>query len=227
MAIAYIALMRPGPRIATTAIASSKLGSASMTSISRMITVSVSPRAYPATTPSTTPSVSDSATEMSPISSDSRVPWMSLDSMSRPRGSVPRMKSRLPSASQTGGTRVNWRYCSFGGCGEMTPAKAAGSNSITIRMSPAIAPRLCRETSQNSRSGAGGVAAELDASGAASLIASSVSGMANAGIDDPVEQIDDQIDADHERGDEQDAALHDGVVARLHAVHEPVAHARP
>ena len=37
IAIAYIALARPGPRIATTATASSRLGSASITSISRMI----------------------------------------------------------------------------------------------------------------------------------------------------------------------------------------------
>ena len=40
MAIAYMALINPGPRIATTAIASSRLGSASITSINRMIVVS-------------------------------------------------------------------------------------------------------------------------------------------------------------------------------------------
>ena len=74
MAIAYMALISPGPRIATTAIASSRLGSESMTSIRRMIVVSTQPRTYPAIMPRTTPSESEIATEMRPIRSDSRVP---------------------------------------------------------------------------------------------------------------------------------------------------------
>ena len=55
-------------------MASSKLGNASMTSITRMMMVSVRPRKKPATNPRTMPRPSDIATEITPISSDNRVP---------------------------------------------------------------------------------------------------------------------------------------------------------
>src|SRR5258708_5491168 len=50
-----MALMSPGPRIATTAIARSRLGSASITSISRMTAGSTQPRTEPPTGPNTMP----------------------------------------------------------------------------------------------------------------------------------------------------------------------------
>src|SRR6266542_3744090 len=178
--------------------------------------------------------------------------------MSRPTGSVPRMKSPLPPACQTGGVSVNSRYCSYGGCGATTPAKIASRTSATVRARPSNAPRLCAYARQNSRQGPSirsGAASRATAA-KASLIAPSPnplplpvgeivgpdssgrssSGrvrmnshlrMANAWVHDAVEQIDDEIHADHDGGDQEDAALDHRIVARLHAVNEPVAHAGP
>src|ERR1700758_1346303 len=129
--------------------------------------------------------------------------------MSRPTGSVPRTNIALPPSSQIGGVSVNWRNCSFGGCGETTSAKSARSSSATMSASPAIAPRLCAYERQNSRSVPGAGAANGSSSGDA--IASS---MADARIHHAVEQIDDEIHADNDRRDEQDPSLHDGIVAR-------------
>src|SRR6185312_3197216 len=58
-------------------------------------------------------------------------------------------------------------------------------------------------------------------------LATVASAMADPRIDDAIEEVDDEVDADHQCGDEQDAALHYRVVARLHAVYQPVADARP
>src|SRR6266550_1148999 len=220
MAIAYIALMSPGPRIATTAMASNRLGSASITSITRMMVVSSRPRKYPASKPSTTPRTSEIVTEMSPIRSDSRVPWIRRDSMSRPTGSVPSMKFAVPPSCHAGGVKVNSRYCSLGGCGDTTSAKTASRMSAITSASPISAPRLCEYACQNSRQ-------ELASGAGAICSAMTASGMADSRIDDAVEQIDDQIDADHYRGHQQYAPLHDRIVARLNAVNQPVAHARP
>ena len=55
-------------------IASSRLGSVRMMSISRMIAISTTPRKKPATSPSAMPTTIDSATTAMPISSDSRAP---------------------------------------------------------------------------------------------------------------------------------------------------------
>ena len=74
MATASIAFIRPGPRIATITIASSRLGSVRMMSISRMIAISTMPRKNPATSPSAVPTRTDSVTTATPISSDSRAP---------------------------------------------------------------------------------------------------------------------------------------------------------
>src|SRR6202521_2944797 len=217
MAIAYIALMSPGPRIATTAMASNRLGRASIT---RMMVVSSRPRKYPASKPSTTPRTSEIVTEMSPISSDSRVPWIRRDSMSRPTGSVPSMKFAAPPSCHAGGVKVNSRYCSFGGCGDTTSAKTASRMSAITSASPISAPRLCEYVCQNSR--------QAVASGADAMrSAMTASCMADSRVDDAVEQIDDQIDADNDRRHQQYASLHDRIVARLNAVDQPVAHARP
>ena len=66
--------MSPGPRIATITIASSRLGSVRMMSISRMIAISVMPRAKPATSPSAMPTTMESATTAMPMTSDRRAP---------------------------------------------------------------------------------------------------------------------------------------------------------
>ena len=71
---ASIAFISPGPRIATITIASSRLGSVRMMSISRMIAISKVPRKNPATRPSVMPTTIAIATTAMPISSDRRAP---------------------------------------------------------------------------------------------------------------------------------------------------------
>src|SRR5206468_2338334 len=84
--------------------------------------------------------------------------------------------------------------------------------------SPMSAPRLFEYDCQNSRSGPGAASTRV------SIAASS---MPYPRVDDAVEQVDDQVDADDDGCDQQDSALHDRIVARLHAMDQPVADARP
>ena len=74
--------------IATTATASNSEGSASSTSITRMIGVS-SQWKNAAISPSTTPGISASTTDTKPIQNDSRAPYIRRERMSRPASSVP------------------------------------------------------------------------------------------------------------------------------------------
>ena len=106
----------PGPRIATTAMASSRLGSASITSISRMIDVLGAAAAEEAgdQAEQRCRTTSERPTETRPIASDSRVPWIRRESMSRPTGSVPSRKTWPPPAPATAARSVESRYCSLG-----------------------------------------------------------------------------------------------------------------
>ena len=60
--------------MATITIASSRLGSVRMMSISRMIAISTMPRAKPAISPSAMPAATEISTTARPIDSDSRAP---------------------------------------------------------------------------------------------------------------------------------------------------------
>jgi hypothetical protein len=89
--------------MATTATASSSDGSASSTSMMRMIGVSAHFSKKAAIKPSTTPGISASTTETKPIQNDRRAPYIRRDNISRPASSVPRMNFQLPPSSQAGG----------------------------------------------------------------------------------------------------------------------------
>ena len=60
-----------------------------MRSIRRITTLSIRPPTYPAISPSGTPTKRASTTEDTPTTSDTRLPWMTRLSMSRPSWSVP------------------------------------------------------------------------------------------------------------------------------------------
>ena len=78
-------------------MASSRLGSVRMMSISRMIAISTTPRRNPAT--------KDTPITDKPISSEMRAPWISRERMSRPMASVPSGYAHEPPACQAGGFR--------------------------------------------------------------------------------------------------------------------------
>src|SRR6185437_4927817 len=96
MAMAIMALTSPGPRIATSVRASSREGKDRMTSITRMMTTSTTPRKKPATRPRITPATSAATTTKKPMASEKRAPKMTRESMSRPTSSVPKMNCQLP-----------------------------------------------------------------------------------------------------------------------------------
>src|SRR5437762_2999079 len=89
MPIARIVVVIPGPRIATTASASSSTGNANMTSTTRMNTVSTQPPRYPATTPTVTPTTTANATLTTATRIDACVATRTRDNTSRPSSSVP------------------------------------------------------------------------------------------------------------------------------------------
>jgi hypothetical protein len=70
-------------------MASSRLGSVRMMSISLMMAISVMPRAKPAMSPSAMPAATEISTTAMPIDSDRREPKIRRERMSRPMASVP------------------------------------------------------------------------------------------------------------------------------------------
>ncbi len=99
MAMAITVLIRPGPRIATMATASSSDGRASMMSIRRMMVGPSRRGKNPANRPSRMPGISDITTDDKPISSDRREPWIRRESRSRPSSSVPSRNWICPPSS--------------------------------------------------------------------------------------------------------------------------------
>ncbi len=89
MPIARIVVVTPGPRMATTASASSSTGNANITSTMRISTVSSQPPRYPATTPTVTPTTTANATLTTAIRMDACMATSTRDSTSRPSSSVP------------------------------------------------------------------------------------------------------------------------------------------
>src|SRR5450432_2978116 len=158
---------------------------------------------------------------MKPMKSDSRVPKIRRDKMSLPTGSVPRRNLVDPPSDHAGGVKKESRYCSLGGCGATTSAKTASRRSATTNASPIMAPRLRENDCQNSRHGPGGETGSWIGNACAA------SGMPDPRIDHAIEKIDDQVDRNHDRGNQQDASLYDGIVAGLHTMDQPVADTRP
>ena len=74
MPIAIMALVRLGPRMATTIIASNRYGKASSTSTVRMITASARRPKYPEMTPRITPSSAAMPSATTPTTSAMRAP---------------------------------------------------------------------------------------------------------------------------------------------------------
>src|SRR5471032_2182942 len=217
----------PGPMIATTATASSSEGSASSTSMMRMIGVSSHFGKNAAINPSTMPGISASTTDTKPIQNDSRAPYIRRERMSRPASSVPSTKRQLPPSSQAGGILTLSRYCSIGLCGAISGAKIAMKTRISTIAPATTAPRLREKLAQNSRPAMNRpLGTGISAPGLFWISAMGLPRVANARIQHAVQQVD-QIHKNNERRDHQDTALHDGIIAPADGVDEPLTHARP
>ena len=104
---AKIAFCTPGPNTATTTMARRILGKDIKMSIERIMTRSRFPPKYPAMRPRNVPKVSDIITTQKPIIIDILEPNIIRLKISRPRSSVPKIKSKLPLSVQKGGV-LKW-----------------------------------------------------------------------------------------------------------------------
>src|SRR5574340_751454 len=219
MVTATMVLARLGPSTATTRIASTRLGTAMIRSITRVTATSIVwlrlPRNDTQASPSSTPTTKDTPMTARPMNSDTRAPWIRRDSMSRPRLSVPSRKRLLPPDSQAGAARTASRNCSFGECGATTSAKIASRTIAATTTRPATAPRFSRNATQNARSG--GI----------SPLGASVSRMTYPGVDQAVQQVHQQVHADHDRRDQHHPALQGRIVAARDRFDQPLADAGP
>src|SRR3984957_7950978 len=220
-------LARLGPSTATTSTANTRLGTAMIRSISRVIATSAIGPVIAAARPSATPIMKDTHITERPMNSDTRAPKMRRDSMSWPSPSVPSTKRQEPPFSHTGGARTASRNWSIGEWGATTFAVSARRTMMAKTASPITAPRFSRNAAQNDASGEG-CARTAAASSPIDLVSAARSAaMADPGIDDSIDEIDDQIDQDDDGGDEQNAALERWIIAPADGINQPMTDARP
>src|ERR1700689_3064411 len=216
-------LARLGPKTATTSTASTRLGTAMIRSMSRVIATSAIGPVIAAARPSATPTMNDTHITERPMNSDTRAPKIRRDSVSCPSPSVPSTKRHEPPASHTGGARTASRNCSIGEWGATTFAVSARRTMTPKTARPNTAPLFSRNAAQNDASGEG-CARTAAASSPIDLVSAATSAaMAFPGIDDAVDEIYDQIDEDDDRGDEQNAALQRRIIAPADGIDEPMA----
>src|SRR5580704_14282803 len=216
-------LARLGPSTAATSTASTRLGTAMIKSMSRVMATSKTGPAIAATSPSATPTMNDTHITERPMNSDTRAPKMRRDSVSWPSPSVPSTKRQEPPASHTGGARTASRNWSIGEWGATTLAVSARRTMIAKTVRPMTAPRFSR----NAASGEG-CARTAAASSPIDLVSAAMSAaMAYPGIDDAIDEIDDQIDQHDDGGDQQNAALQRGIIAPADGIDDPMADPRP
>ena len=142
-------LARLGPSTATTSTASTRLGTAMIRSMSRVMATSTTGPAIAAASPSATPTTNETHITERPMNSDTRAPKMRRDSMSWPSPSVPSTKRHEPPASHTGGARTASRNCSIGEWGATTFAVSARRTMTAKTARPITAPLFSRNAAQN------------------------------------------------------------------------------
>src|SRR5712692_8049498 len=196
-ATATMPLTRPGPRAAMMATARRKYGKASSVSMDRMMSWSTQRPTKPARSPHSEPTRAARAVAVSPTTREMRAPKRSRLRRSRPNSSVPR---GWP-AVRTGARRRAVSMTS-GSRGAIHGASTASTAMTATSPRPKRAELLLR----NMRT---------------------TSVIADARIEDGIEEIDDEVDEHEARGDEEHAALDEGIVARLDRAHHHGAEPRP
>src|ERR1700735_1219406 len=219
-------LARLGPSTATTSTANTRLGTAMIRSISRVIATSAIGPVIAAARPSATPIMKDTHITERPMNSDTRAPKMRRDSISWPSPSVPSTKRQDPPFSHTGGARTASRYWSIGEWGATTFDVSPRRTIMAKTARPNNAPRFSRNAAQNDARGEG-CARTAAASSPTGPVSATSAAMADPGIDDSIDEIDDQIDEDDDGGDEQNAALKRWIVAPADGINQPMTDARP
>src|SRR5882672_1653581 len=190
-------LTRPGPSAAMMATASRKYGKAINVSMERMMSWSTQRPTKPARRPQSEPATAASAVAVSPTTREMRAPKRSRLRRSRPNSSVP---SRCPAVRM--GARRRAVSMASGSRGASQGASTASTAMTATRPRPKIAALLRRKIRTTSV-------------------------IADARIEDGVEEIDGEVDHHEGGGDEEHPALHQRIVARLYGAHHHGAEPRP
>src|SRR5438093_885520 len=196
-ATATIPLTRPGPRAAMMATARRKYGKASSVSMERMMSWSTQRPMKPARSPQSEPTSAARAVAVSPTTREMRAPKRSRLRRSRPNSSVP---SGCPAVRM--GERRRAVSMTSGSRGAIHGASTASTAMTATSPRPKRAELLLRNMRTRSV-------------------------IADARIEDGVEEIDHEVDEHEGRGDEEHAALDERVVARLDGPHHHGAEPRP
>src|SRR6202795_860024 len=189
-------LTSPGPSAAMIATASRKYGKAISVSIDRMMSWSTQRPMKPARSPQSEPASAASAVAVSPTTREIRAPKRSRLRRSRPNSSVP---SRWPGV-RIGKSRRAVSMAS-GSRGAIHGARTARHAIAITSARPNKAEPLRRKIR-------------------------AISVIADARIEDGVEKIDDEIDHDEGRRDQQHPTLHQRIVPRLDGAHHHGAESR-
>src|SRR4030095_8734241 len=196
-ATATMPLTRPGPRAAMMATARRKYGKAISVSMERMMSWSTQRPTKPARRPQNDPARAARAVAVSPTTREIRAPKRSRLRRSRPNSSVPR---GWP-AVRMGASRRAVSMAS-GSRGASHGASTASTAMMTTRPSPKRAALLRRNIRTTSV-------------------------IADARIEDGVEEIHGEIDQHEGGGDEKHPALYQRIVAGLDSPHHHGAEPRP
>src|ERR1700733_7775376 len=220
-------LARLGPSTATTSTASTRLGTAMIRSMKRVMATSTIGLVIAAASPSATPIMKDTHITERPMNSETRAPKMRRDSISWPAPSVPSTKRQDPPFSHTGGARTASRIWSIGEWGATTFAVSPRRTIMAKTARPNNAPRFSRNAAQNDARGEGCARTAAASSPIGLVSARTSAAMANPGIDEAIDEIDDQIDQDDDSGDEEHAALQRRIIAPADRVDKPMAYPWP
>src|SRR5215831_3490691 len=214
MPIATITFAVLGPSDAISAIARMMAGNAMRPSITRMTTLS-SARKWPATTPAPTPRTNESTTTQIPTRSDSRAPYTTRLSTSRPTSSVPN-QCVAPGRLRRAATSIR------PGSPAMNGASTASTEIATMITAPtSVILRRDRSEShrgiaRHSRAASGRSSGPVARSLTAIRVADGRSPVLHAGIDHEVRQVNCEIDEHRHACDAEYDPLDHGVVTAQH-----------
>src|SRR5690606_31603655 len=174
--------------------------------------------------PTGTPMAMPSSTEAMPTCRETRAPQMTRDKVSRPKRSVPSRYDSVP-----GGFRRLTALWRTGSWGAIHGAAMATKSSNKMRMAPATAARLRRNTCRRrrARDGPRAASAAPGAAGASWLACTRGSLITNPRIHQSVQQIGNQVDDDDQKGEHHQEGLQRGIVAPGHGAHDQAAQTRP
>src|SRR2546426_3807843 len=208
-------VLKLGPTEATRTSASKIVGMDREMSTSRMSRPSIRPPKYPEIRPSAVPTMPPTKIAIADTVRDTRAPWISRLRMSRPSLSVPRRWAELPPSCQTGGVSRLASDPLSGSCGATYDANTAGITSRNVRIESATTGYR-RASRKASRTRGGAYQGSDRAVTVAIEIPSSL--VADSRVEVRVQDVDQEVRHDEDRGEHDHDGLDDLVVPGSHRV---------